>query len=151
MHWLLRVKHKALLFLCMVVIVLNITVACNDSSNSISSSSINFPVQIAGLGQMDALLEGKLVLDNGYLRVKNLNDSYLLIWPNGFSISIEGDETQVIDSKGHVVAHAGDEITVGGGEISGERAREIIGDLIDNHSLPDDSTGPYWIVANVIK
>jgi len=112
-----------------------------------SSSTLLFPVQKrSGLGQMDALLEGKLELDNGYLRVKYFDDNYLLIWPHGFSLHIEGKEIHVIDSDGQLVARVGDQIKVGGGEAPAEKVEEYTG-----KSLPDNRTGPYWIVSEVIE
>lgn len=153
--WLSGVERKALIFLCMLAAVLSAAVACNDNSTSISSSTSSstpfFPVQKAGLGRMEALLEGKLVLDNGCLRVKYFDDNYLLIWPYGFSLRTKGKEIQVVDSDGQVVARVGDKITVGGGEVPGEGVKEFIEESITGQPLPDNCTGPYWIVGVVVN
>ena len=157
--WLSGVERKALIFLCMLAAVLSAAVACNDNSTSISSSTSSstpfFPVQKAGLSRMEALLEGRLELDNGCLRVKysdgNYLGNYLLIWPHGFSLHTKGEEIQVIDINGQIVARVGDKITVGGGEIPGEGAKELIEESIVDQPLPDNCTGPYWIVSNVIN
>jgi len=158
----LGVKSKTLIFLCTLAAILSIVVACNDNSNSISSNdnstSISkspsyFPVQKAGMNTMEALLEGvRLELDdNGCLRVKYFDDNYLLIWPHGFSMRIKGEEIQVIDDSGQVVACVGDKINVGGGEFPGEKAREYIEESIVEQPLPDDCPGPYWIVGETVK
>ena len=144
--WLSGVKRKALVLLCILAVVLSISFACNNNSTNISSSTPFFPVQKAGLDRMNGEFEGKLVLDNGCLRV----DKYLIIWPHGFSLRTEGEEIQVIDSNGQVVARVGDEIYVGGGELPAEEAR-FIEESITGQPLPDNCTGPYWIVGETVK
>lgn len=153
LYWLTGVKRKALIFLCMLAAILSTAVACNDNSASISKSPSYFPVQKAGMNTMEALLEGvRLELDdNGCLRVKYFDDNYLLIWPHGFSIRTEGEEIQVIDDNGQVVACVGDKINVGGGEFPGEKAREYIEESIVEQPLPDDCPGPYWIVGETVE
>ena len=131
----------------MLVAVLNTAVACSDNSTNNSSTPSFFPVQRAGPSQMDGLFKGRLELNNGCLRV----DKYLIIWPHGFSLRTKGEEIQVIDSNDQVVARVGEKITIGGGEIPGEGAKELIEESIVDQPLPDNCTGPYWIVSNVIK
>ena len=143
-------KRKVLILLFTLLVVLGTSFACNDNSTSISSSSPFFPVQKAGLASMEALLEGRLELDNGYLRVKYFDDNYLLIWPHGFSLRTEGEEIQVIDSNGQVFACVGDKIRVGGGEKTGEKAKEFIEKYIVEQPLPDDCLGPYWVIGEVV-
>lgn len=139
-------KRKVYILLCMLVIVLGTTFGCKDNSANISSSAPFFPVQRAGMEVMASELKGKLVLDNGCLRV----DKYLLIWPHGFSLRTEGEEILIIDSNGQVFARVGDEIYVGGGEVAipEEEAKEFIEESITGQPLPDNCTGPYWIVGD---
>jgi len=146
-------KRKVLILLFMLIIILSTSFACNDDSTSISKSPSYFPVQKAGMDIMTGEFEGKLVLDNGCLRVKHFDYSYsyLLIWPHGFSLRTEGEEIQVIDSNGQIVARVGDEIYVGGGETPGEKAREHIEESIVEQPLPDDCLGPYWIVGGTVE
>lgn len=66
-----------------------------------------------------ALIEGALVRDaqsgvglrdaQGRIRV--------LIWPNGYSARDDGGRLAVLDGSGNLVAHEGDRISIGGGEI----------------------------------
>jgi hypothetical protein len=110
-----------------------------------------FPVQKEIPSEhMAALAEGKLIRDNGYLRLQRNFidgiDSVLLVWPYGFSQRTEGDGIQVVDSNGHVVARVGDDIKVGGGEASAEIVEKYIG-----QPLPADCPGPYWLVSEVVK
>ncbi len=150
LFWRSGAKRKVLILLSMLMIVLSTSFACNDNSTSISSSTPNFPVQKAGLGGMDALLEGRLELDNGYLRVKYVDNNYLLIWPHGFSLRIEGEEIQVIDSNGQVFARVGDIIKVGGGEAPSGKEKEYLEKYFVEQPLPDDCQGPYWIIGQVV-
>ena len=145
----LGAKCKTLIFICLLATVLSTAVTCNDDSAIISSTVPFFPVQKAGLYRMNGEFEGKLVLDNGCLRV----DKYLIIWPHGFSLRTEGEEIQVIDSNGQVVARVGDEIYVGGGEVAipEEEAKELVEESIIGQPLPDNCTGPYWIVGETVK
>lgn len=128
---------------CVLVVVPIVAVGCHDNTPSLTPF---FPVQKSGLDQMLSLAEGKLVLDNGYLRLKRFfGKGDLLIWPYGYSLRIEGKEIQAIDSDGQVVARVGDRIKVGGGEVPAEIVEKYIG-----QPLPDNCTGPYWIVSEVV-
>ncbi len=133
---------KLIIGLVLAVLVL-VPVACN------SSPVVFFPVQKSGFSQPDALLEGELILVDGYLRVETeySDDKDLLIWPHGYSVRAEGDEIQVLDGDGQVVAVVGEAIKVGGGEGANvEIVEKYIG-----RSLPDDCAGPYWIASGVIN
>jgi hypothetical protein len=130
---------KLIIGLLLIVLVL-VPVACT------SSVDIFFPVQKSGFDQMDALLEGNLELVDSWLRAESLDSSYLLIWPYGFSVRGEGEEIQVLDGDGQVVAVVGESIKVGGGESTAEIVEKYIG-----KSLPDDCEGPFWIVSEVVE
>ena len=144
----MKKKYLLLIVLTTFLIALLAT-ACLNNSTNISSPAPFFPVQRGGLDQMDALLEGRLELDNGCLRVKYFDDNYLLIWPHGFSLRTEGKEIQVIDSDGQLVARVGDRMKVSGGEVHAE-FDEFIAEEIIGQPLLDNCTGPYWIVSEVI-
>ena len=68
---------------------------------------------------MEAALAGTLRLEEGCLRVYSLYDgrSTLPIWPPEFTLRVEGDQVLVIDGEGQVVAHAGEEVYMGGGSV----------------------------------
>src|SRR3989304_2870261 len=144
------IKQKVFILLCAITMILFTTFACKENSTSISSSVPYFPVQKAGMATMEVILEGKLELDNGCLRIKYFDDNYLLIWPYGFSLRTEGEEIQVIDENGQVFARVGDNIRVGGGEITGENAKELIEKYYIETPLPEDCQGPYWVVGEVV-
>jgi hypothetical protein len=87
---------------------------------------------------LTSLIQGKLVLNNGYLRVYD----ELIIWPYGYSLKTEGKEMWVINEKGQPAARVGDEVGIGGGEIPADFAEEKIG-----HPLPEGCEGPYWLAG----
>lgn len=124
-----------LLLLVLVIVPVGCTV----------TSEIFFPTQRDGLGQMDALLEGNLALDDGWLRAESASSSHVLIWPYGFTVRGEGKEIQVLDGEGDVVAIVGEAIEVGGGEATLEIVEQYTG-----NAFPDGLAGPYWIVSEVI-
>lgn len=131
---------KLIIGLLLVILVL-VPVGCSKTIE------VFFPVQQnSGPGQMDALLEGNLELDDGgWLRAEADGGSYVLIWPNGFSVQ-GGEEIQVLDGDGQVVAIVGEAIKVGGGETT-----EEIAEMYTGKGIPDDVGGPFWIVSEVIN
>ncbi|MFZ3383496.1 MAG: hypothetical protein WA144_06185 [Candidatus Methanoperedens sp.] len=114
------------------------------SVNTSSSAAPLFPIQKNSTElSMLALLEGKLALQNGCLRV----DNYLLVWPHGFSINTDGEIIQIIDDTNKTIAHVGDKVKLGGG--GGEMSNEHIAGY--SAELPSDRcSGPYWIVGEVL-
>lgn len=40
-----------------------------------------------------------------------------VIWPNGYSARDDGGRLAVLDGSGNLVAHEGDRVSIGGGEI----------------------------------
>jgi len=94
------------------------------------------------------LLQGKLVLENGCLRLKAVNDylkenNFLLIWDPRFLSRTENGVVQVIDSStGEVLASVGDTIEMGDN-----------GDTINplKKPIPEECTGPYMAVGESIK
>ena len=147
-QWLV-VKSKRLVFLLILAVLLITAVSCSNNSSDISSGISFFTVWEPVREQMLAELQGKLVLENGCLRIiDDYNTSYLIIWPYGFSLRRDGEEIQIINDRGQIVAHVGDYIYVSGGE---QKAREHIEKDVVKQQLPDDCQGPYWIVGEFIS
>jgi len=70
---------------------------------------------------MEAALVGTLRLEEGCLRVQSLDGRSLVpIWPPEFTLRVEGDRVLVIDGEGQVVAQAGEEVYMGGGDGSAD-------------------------------
>jgi hypothetical protein len=137
---------SALVFMLSIMFI--ITIGCNINSVNTSSPDLFFPVQKEGLAQMLISAKGRLVLDNNCLCLKPIiGHSYLLIWPYGSSLRIEGKVIEVVNRDGKALARVGDVIKVGGGEaVSAEIVEIYIG-----YSLPPDCKGPYWLVSEVVQ
>lgn len=139
-----NIKIACLLLFLVFGMVFN---ACNTASSS-SPLPTFFPVlKEPETVYPDALAWGTLVLENNSLRLKPhslIGESSLLIWPYGYTLNINEDEIHVVDNHGQVVASLGDSIKVGGGHTTLEVVEKYIGE-----PLPDNFTGPYWLVSGV--
>jgi hypothetical protein len=85
-----------------------------------SAEGFFFPVQPPVEGErdvMEALLTGTLQEEMGCLRVVAGEDSYLPIWPPGYSLTAEIGTPQVLNESGEVVATIGQEVNLGGGVV----------------------------------
>ena len=94
---------------------------------------------------MDALFHGAFVLRHGCLRAENRDsaDDYLLIWPQRFKLSVEGQDIRVSDGSG-VLLSVGEHVRIGGGEVPLAHVQTLV-----EQPIPDDCLGPYWIVGEV--
>jgi len=88
------------------------------------------------------------VLVDGCLRIDSIHgtESLLPIWPPEFGLAAEGDEIQVLDGEGQVVARAGEEVYMGGGGGSAAGLAECV-----LEQLPAACSGPYWIVGDGVR
>lgn len=98
------------------------------------------------LAEMEALLYGRLVLEEGCLRILADDGSgYLVIWPYDYTVALEnGDRVAVIDGSGTTVARVGDLVRMGGGtspSIASPTVRDAMGDC----------EGPLWIASHEIQ
>lgn len=133
-----------------VFALVTVLLATTCSGNSVTASLPVpfFPQQRnAPNVYMDALLVGELTLVDGCLRLNDSDgNSFLLIWPQGFSLRNENDIIQIVDDTGQFVAQVGDNLKVSGGEMPGEYITEYL-----SQPLPNGCSGPYWIVGNEIN
>jgi hypothetical protein len=106
--------------------------------------TINIPNAYLGL----PLLQGKLVLENGCIRLHAVNDywednNFLLIWDPRFSTRTEDGVVQVIDSStGKVLVSVGDYVEMGNNG-------EIVNSL--QEPIPEECAGPYISVGEFIR
>lgn len=143
-------KRSILLFMVSMFVCLSIIgCACGEDSDAVLTSTPYFPAQSdPGFFQMQARAEGRLILDEGYLRLKpTFGESYMIIWPYGHTVRLEDKTIQVLDTDGQVVARVGDRMEIGGGVVD---STEVIEDYI-GQPLPPDCTGPYWISGEIIE
>ena len=100
---------------------------------------------------LEALIKGKLVLENGCLRISGVDGAvngatFLLIWDQRFSTRTEDGVVQVLDSStGEVLASVGDFVEVGGGFVDYPTSRGL------KEPLPSDCPGSYYVVGELIK
>ena len=108
-------------------------------------TNTHFPQQHEGVNiVMEAELEGQLVSKDGCLRITSIGGTdYLLIWPHGFKLTVDGRNIQVSDDSG-VSLSVGEEIRIGGGEVSLSRVQAFV-----EQPLPSDCPGPYWVAGEV--
>jgi len=123
-----------------VSVVLFIVAACNPIPKSGSTST---PQIVAT--RLTAEVYGRLVVVDDCLRVNtDHGTSYLLVWPSGFAMSMNGDAVEVADAiTGEEAAwRVGDMVWLGGGEVSNldEQTRQ---------SVPRQCPGPYWAAGGL--
>jgi hypothetical protein len=99
--------------------------------------------------QMLALMEGRLALTEGCLRIQSSygEESYAAIWPFEFSFSKNGGNVHILNGEGQVVAQVGDQIRVSGGEIPGLSEEEFEENFIGTF----ECSGRYWIVNSGVE
>ena len=68
---------------------------------------------------MAALIEGVLVREeqSGVALQDRQGLVHQVIWPNGYSARDDIGRLVVLDASGNIVAHEGDRVSIGGGEI----------------------------------
>jgi hypothetical protein len=112
---------------------------------------IAFPRQepVEGIREvMEAELVGDLVLSEGCLRIESLygNQSYIPVWPPEFTVDLENDNPVILDGDGQLVGRVGDEITMGGGELSENALSACVRD-----QMPPTCSGKYWVVGDGVR
>jgi hypothetical protein len=97
-----------------------------------------------GEGMPTAELTGVLVLrgDGCLLLQSDAVEEYLPLWPPGFTAENDGATTTVFDDRGAPFVETGRSMTLGGGELSVDLARERADDL-----LPDCDVDRYWLTS----
>ncbi|OGJ43986.1 hypothetical protein A2272_05130 [Candidatus Peregrinibacteria bacterium RIFOXYA12_FULL_33_12] len=117
-----------------IIITMLISIAFVACTN-ITPTSIIFPTQDKPATEwMQALLSGKLLIDNdGCVRI---GDS-LIIWPYEFSLKNINGVYTVFDNLGKAVGNIGDQIKISGGE--------------DSSYTDQKCQGPYWEAGNEIN
>lgn len=112
--------------------------------------TIHFPqLRARSVTFMAAQLEGKLIVKDGCLRVSKGDDDggRLVIWQPGYFLNNNGGIVEILDRDGETVARAGEEILLGGGEVS----------LTENlklqlrEPLSEQCEGPYWLMGELVS
>lgn len=102
--------------------------------------------------QQDAAYSGQLTLVKNCLRVGD----FLVIWPEGFSVSVEGKKINIKDAEGYQIAQVGDYIEFGGVGTEPTEANKNFplkaDDFVMFHQLPvadNCSYPPYWYAKQI--
>jgi hypothetical protein len=114
-----------------------------------TSKTIFFPHQEKTDGEravMDGEIDGTLVLIDNCIRIDSdeAKESYLLIWPPDFDISIEDSTIEILNGDGTIVAHIGDMVHIGGGGIP---LLSIL-DKSVQEQVPPQCSARYWIIGD---
>ena len=94
-----------------------------------------------------ALREGCLRAEVSPSHDPNDPGSWLLIWPNGFTLEAEPGTARVLDELGQVVARAGDHVRLSRAALTFEQAAER--DLVSG--LSQDCADPYFLVGDEVS
>jgi hypothetical protein len=114
-----RYKIFTLFFMaCIFTIFLSSSCAAESADNPQKTGGVYyFPVQRSGPQPGPAvssmlLLQGKLVMDDGYISAVDLRtgERQVVIWPYGYSLDISHQTAQIMDGKGRLVAQVGDNV-----------------------------------------
>ncbi len=96
-----------------------------------------------------ALIEGKLVLEDGCLRVQNKflfwqRYSDLVIWRFGYTWKAEDSEIWILNEKSEKVAKVGDSVKMAGGALSSDAVESATG-----KEPPLGIEGPFWLMGDI--
>jgi hypothetical protein len=110
--------------------------------------TVHFPqFRMRSSAFMEALLQGRLVLQNGCLRVVagDLESGYLVIWQTDYFLNNNAGALEILNRDGQVVARVGQEIALGGGEVplTAELERNL------REPLAGECQGPYWLMGEI--
>jgi hypothetical protein len=117
-----------------------------QSGASTSEQTVHFLRQkVTDGAQMEALLDGELVLADGCLRIKENygEESYAAIWPFEFNFEVQNGNVDILNGEGRVVAQVGDQVRISGGEIPRFSEKEFE----QNYLGTLRCSGRYWLVG----
>jgi hypothetical protein len=142
------------LYLIICIINSIILSGCSTSTGEADvSTPPYFPVQMEKFSHgiyPQARMQGKLIIENNYFKVHhdfepdgNEVGTFLIIWPFGYSLKIQNNQIQILNSS-HIMASVGDHVFSGGGIVNRDISEKYLG-----QSLPADCQGPYWLASEL--
>ena len=94
-------------------------------------------------------LGGRLVVRDRCIHMAPDEGGGLVVWPHGYSLRSEGGDILVLDGRGEVAAKVGEEVRMGGGQITQdaagptpEVARRAFAEKRGELGVPDRCRGP---------
>jgi hypothetical protein len=139
----------------MTILVIDLLAACTPSPSAPEPAKTETGVYFPQLAPMDemplALMYGQLVNVDGCLRVvaNEGGESYLVLWPAGAEVIVDGDTIGIQDASGEIVARVDQQIGLVGGEYKQQDWVEEFLQL--GRGLPNDCPGPYWLTGEIIE
>ena len=135
-----------------LVVVVALTAAGCGSGEPAAPPGIFFPTVPIGDAYPAALMEGVLEEQAGCLFVTVDGDSWLLLWPEGYTARVADGHLDVLDESGEVVGRVGEPLRVGGGEtnpveIGGAAAAERRASELTGLDIPERCGDLYWLVS----
>lgn len=139
-----------------LLLVLVATVGCQNASSTRAGEEVPddmrthrpvaFPRQSPNREAVyEALIEGRLVVDDGCLRVDTpQGERFLVLWPP--RAELQGEAARVVDHETGAGADIGGRIRLSGGEVS---LKPHILDRLENPP-PEWCPGPYWLSGNIL-
>lgn len=112
--------------------------------------TIHFPqLRTRSAAFMEALLVGKLVVEEGCLRIvgNGGGGSHLVIWQPDYFINNNEGVIELWDREGDVVARVGEEVRMGGGEAV--LTEKLLHQL--REPLSEQCEGPYWLMGELVS
>ena len=105
-----------------------------------------------------ALGGGTLFVKDGCIRMGTRGDSWVVVWPYGYSLQRRGGEVLILNSEGETKARVGDRVRISGGETSKdeigpnpEAARRNFEERRRQSGVPDQCRGPLWGAGPVVR
>lgn len=112
--------------------------------------TIYLPRQAPTDVSMAALNEGRLVEENGCLRVESQGyvETFLVIWPFDSELRVTGEDIEVLNGDGQIIARVGEIARMGGGAVESSTAIGRVRGAFPG--LPDYACrGPVWIAGDL--
>lgn len=94
---------------------------------------------------------GTLVLQDECIFLVSGSQTYLVIWPAGYKVAVEGGRIKISDPSGDKAAYVGDEVRLGGGELHpSDDGRSHVVALI-GQELPDSCPASLVWVGGLLR
>ena len=144
------------LYRASAALVAILLVACSSSADddlveplaSRNADVIFLAQNVTQTAVMDALFEGRIVVDTaGCIRLDS-PDPATVVWPKGFTISGSGAALRVRDGAGRDIGRIGDAFRLGGGEVP-TLHDGISVSAADRQRAETHCPGRYWVVGDV--
>jgi hypothetical protein len=130
--------------------------ACSSTEGVLSFDPVHFQDQTGVVfvrqnvtpdAVMEALFEGRVVMDAaGCLRLDS-PDASTIVWPEGFAMTVSSEEMLVHDAGGREIGRVGGTFRLGGGQLTS--LQNVGVSAGDRQRAETHCPGIYWVVGDV--